>query len=284
MSTTVTTVLLVGLTLAVVLLSVLVAGLLRSHAEILRSLHTLGAGREDTAPGSAGGLARGDRAELPFAVGRGVVAGAGPDGGTVGQPATTVAGTTPAGDAVQVAVGAGGTNTLIAFLSSGCLTCQRIWARLADPAPLSLPPSTRLVVVTRDADAESPSTVATLASGPEARGIDVVMSTRAWEAYEVPGSPYFAYVDAAAGRVRGEGSATDWEQVERLVAEAVGDRALQVDLRGHDHEHAHAHAHPHGGAHREARADAELLAAGITPDHPSLRLTAADQVPGTPGR
>lgn len=84
--------------------------------------------------------------------------------------------------------------------------------------------------------------------------------------------------------MRGEGSATDWEQVERLVAEAVGDRALQVDLRGHDHEHAHAHAHPHGGAHREARADAELLAAGITPDHPSLRLTAADQVPGTPGR
>ncbi|MEW1960665.1 hypothetical protein [Kineococcus sp. NPDC059986] len=279
---TVTTVLLVGLTLAVVLLSVLVAGLLRSHAEILRSLHALGAGREDTAPGA------GSRRDLPFEVGRGVVAGAGPDAGTVGQPATTVAGTTPTGDAVQVAVGAGGTNTLIAFLSSGCLTCQRIWARLADPSPLSLPPATRLVVVTRDADAESPSTVATLAAGPQARGIDVVMSTSTWEAYEVPGSPYFAYVDAAAGRVRGEGSATDWEQVERLVAEAVGDHALQVDLRAHhDHAQDHAQDHVHGrhdGPHREARADAELLAAGITPDHPSLRLTAADQGPGTPGR
>ncbi|PRY17245.1 hypothetical protein [Kineococcus rhizosphaerae] len=248
------TTLLVGLLLAVVLLAVLVAGLLRSHAEVLRSLHELGAGREDTAPGAG-------RQQLPFEVGRGVVEGTGP----VGLAATAISGTTPSGDAVQVAVGAGSTNTLVAFLSSGCLTCQRVWDRLADPAPLALPPATRLVVVTRDSTAESPSTVATLAAGPNARGIDVVMSTGAWEAYEVPGSPYFAYVDAASGRVTGEGSATDWEQVERLVTEAVGDRVIHLDGR-----HA-GHGSGHGGAHREARADAELLAAGITPDHPSLR-------------
>ncbi|WP_432562656.1 hypothetical protein [Kineococcus sp. SYSU DK003] len=259
--TTLVTVLLVGLTLAVALLALLVAGLLRSHAEILRSLHELGAGREDTAPGAGGGV--------PFEVGRGVVAGSGP----VGQRAGDISGSTPTGDAVQVAVAARGTNTLVAFLSSGCLTCQRVWDRLADPAPLSLPPSTRLVVVTRDANAESPSTVAALAAGPTARGIDVVMSTAAWEGYEVPGSPYFAYVDGASGRVTGEGSATDWEQVERLVREAVGDRTIQLP-----HPHHEDHDDGRGdGAHREARADAELLAAGITPDHPSLTLTAHDQ-------
>jgi hypothetical protein len=202
--------------------------------------------------------------DLPFQVGRGVVEGSGP----VGQRAGDISGSTPTGDAVQVAVTAGGTSTLVAFLSSGCLTCQRIWDRLADPAPLSLPPATRLVVVTRDADAESPSTVAALAAGPTARGIDVVMSTAAWEGYEVPGSPYFAHVDGASGQVTGEGSATDWEQVERLVREAVGDRTIQLP---------HPHDDRGDGAHREARADAELLAAGITPDHPSLTLTAHDQ-------
>ncbi|GAA0304002.1 hypothetical protein [Kineococcus aurantiacus] len=267
---TVVTILLAGLVLAVALLAVLVAGLLRSHAEILRSLHELGAGREDTAPRTG--------RDLPFEVGRGVVEGAGP----VGRRGTAISGTTPDGDAVQVAVGAGGTSTLVAFLSSGCLTCQRLWARLADPAPLSLPPATRLVVVTRGADAESPSTVAALAAGPAARGIDVVMSTGAWEGYEVPGSPYFAHVDGASGRVTGEGSATDWEQVERLVGEAVGDRAgaARHGSPGHRHDGDHRHDADHGdGAHREARANRELLAAGITPDHPSLRLTAADQTP-----
>lgn len=267
---TVVTILLVGLLLAVALLSVLVAGLLRSHAEILRSLHELGAGREDTAPGSG---------RVPFEVGRGVVEGSGP----TGQPAPDVSGSTPTGDAVQVAVGAAGTHTLVAFLSSGCLTCQRIWDRLADPAPLSLPPATRLVVVTRDASAESPSTIAALAAGPVRHGIEVVMSTATWEGYQVPGSPYFAYVDGDSRRVRGEGSATDWEQVERLVGEAVGDSVIQLPRHDHphDHEHPHDHSRDHGdGAHREARANRELLAAGITPDHPSLGLTATDQSDG----
>ncbi|HEX9530474.1 MAG TPA: hypothetical protein VF954_05000, partial [Acidimicrobiales bacterium] len=40
--------------LAIVLLAVLVAGLLRSHAEILRRLHELGAGM-DPAPGAVPG-------------------------------------------------------------------------------------------------------------------------------------------------------------------------------------------------------------------------------------
>ncbi|NAZ88376.1 hypothetical protein GTR00_20125, partial [Kineococcus sp. T90] len=52
--TTVLLAVVVALAVAVALLGLLVAGLLRSHAEILRSLHALGAGREDTAARAAG--------------------------------------------------------------------------------------------------------------------------------------------------------------------------------------------------------------------------------------
>ncbi|GAA4978665.1 hypothetical protein GCM10023225_19070 [Kineococcus glutinatus] len=261
------TVLLVGLTAAVALLGLLVAGLLRSHAEILRSLHELGAGREDTAPRATGGPV-----DLPFEVGRGVVGPAGATGTLTGGAAPDVSGTTPTGDSVQVAVTTG-QDVLLAFLSSGCLTCHGIWGRFRERAPLGLPAGTRLVVVTQGTERESATAVRELA----ADGLLVVMSTTAWEGYEVPGSPYFVLVDGAAGRVAGEGSATSWEQVERLVRQATGDRAL--DAR------AHAHVHDRGedvgdGAHREARADRELLAAGIAPGHPSLELTADDLLGG----
>ncbi|NAZ75682.1 hypothetical protein GTQ99_09670 [Kineococcus sp. T13] len=268
MSTTVLTVLVCGLLLAVVLLALLVAGLLRSHAEILRSLHELGAGREDTAPGTpASGLG------APFEVGRGVVGPA----GLTGAGAPDVAGTTPAGDSVQVAVTASGQDTLVAFLSSGCLTCHGIWERLRAGGDLGLPPATRLVVVTQGAERESASAVARLA----ADDLLVVMSTSTWEGYEVPGSPYFALVDGTTGRVAGEGSATGWEQVQRLVGEAVGDRELSRRAHARDHDHARSRlpllaAGGSSGAHREARADAELLAAGIAPGHPSLEVTAEE--------
>ncbi|GAB7193210.1 hypothetical protein NUM3379_39190 [Kineococcus sp. NUM-3379] len=249
-----------GLTVAVALLALLVVGLLRSHAEILRSLHELGAGREDTAPrGAAPGPV-----DVPFGVGPGVVGPA----GVTGSGAPDVSGETPGGDSVQVAVTTG-QDTLLAFLSSGCLTCHGFWERFRGRAPLGLPAGTRLVVVTQGPERESTTAVRELA----AEGLLVVMSTPAWEGYEVPGSPYFVLVDGAAGRVAGEGSATSWEQVERLVTQATGDRAVE---RGR-------HRHHHGtgdDAYREARADAELLAAGIAPGHPSLELTADELADG----
>lgn len=247
------TALVVALTVAVALLGLLVAGLLRSHADILRSLHELGAGREDTAPSGP--------VDVPFQVGRGVVGPA----GVTGSAASDVAGQTPAGDSVQLSVTAG-PDTLLAFLSSGCLTCHTFWQRLGQDGALGLPAGTRLVVVTQGAERES----ATAVRGLAAPGLDVVMSTETWERYEVPGSPYFVLVDGAGGRVAGEGSATSWEQVGRLVTEATGDRALQL-------QHPHSHGSDAGnGAHREARADRELLAAGIAPGHPSLQLTAEE--------
>ena len=33
----------------------------------------------------------------------------------------------------------------------------------------------------------------------------VVMSSEAWDAYGVPGSPYFVYIDGATGSIVGEG-------------------------------------------------------------------------------
>ncbi len=243
------TALLVGLTVAVLLLTVLVAGLLRSHAEILRSLHELGAGRDDTVP-------RGP-VDAPFTVRPGVV---GP-GNATGTPAHDVVGVTPGNEATLISIVSSGQDTLLAFLSSGCSTCQPFWDVFAAGPDLELPPGTRLVVVTKGPETESESAIGALAPG----GVPVVMSTQGWDDYAVPGSPYFVHVDGAAGRVAGEGSATAWEQVVGLVREAAADRALS--RQRHDRG---------DGSHREARADRELLAAGITPGHDSLQLTAAD--------
>jgi hypothetical protein len=87
------------------------------------------------------------------------------------------------------------------------------------------------------------------------------MSTDAWTSYEVPGSPYFILVDGRAGRVVGEGSAGKWSEVRDLMAQALDDANAHADP-----------AHRAGSADRDRadRVEAELLAAGIGPGHPSL--------------
>lgn len=238
--------LVIAQTVALVLLGLLVAGLLRSHAEILRALHDLGAGLD---PGG------GDRP--PFTTQPGV-----PAPRASATPAHDVAGTTPDGDAAAYGVTGVGQRTLLAFLSSGCLTCRTFWDAFADPRGLGLPSGTRLLVVTAGADRESPSSVAELAPA----GIPVVMSSEAWDRYEVPGSPYFVLVDGPDGVVAGEGSASTWRQVSELLGRADGDTAAarNLPLVGVD------------GAARAARDDAELAAAGIHPGHPSLYPTPDD--------
>lgn len=251
------TVLVVALTVAVALLGVLVLGVLRSHAEILRQLHTLGAGREDTAPGAG---AREDPAgEAPFGVSTGVVEPA----GVTGTVAHDVAGTTPADETALVSVVGTEHDTLLAFLSSGCSTCQGFWDVFGSPAGPGLPAGVRLVVVTQGEGLESESAIRAVAPP----GLAVVMSTQAWEEYGVPGSPYFVLVEGRAGRVAGEGSATAWQQVVRLVSEATADREIAV--------RRHRSGEDRGdGGHREARADRELAGAGILPGDPSLYATA----------
>lgn len=174
-------------TLLLVILVVLVAGLLRSHAEILRRL--------GPAPATA-------QAPAPRAPQR-----------TAGTPAAPVTGTTPDDDAVALDVAAPGGATLLAFLSSGCSTCAAFWAGMHE---VRLPPAVQPVVVTRGADRERPGRLRELAPP----GVPVVMSSQAWEDYAVPGSPYFVLVD---GAIRGEGVATTWAALSSLVADAVAD-------------------------------------------------------------
>lgn len=214
-------------TVLLVLLALLVAGLLRSHAEILRRLGP---------PGEDGEAARRSLPDPPER--RGAV------------PAPDLAGTSVEGDPVQVGLGRGGPSTLLAFLTTGCLTCRSFWESLGSTA-LEVPGGARVVAVTKGRDRESPSRLRELAPAD----LTVVMSSAAWEEYGVPGSPYFVYVDGASGEVRGEGTATGWAQVASLLRDALDDAEL---------------AGGRGGRDRVDRVDRELEAAGIGPGHPSL--------------
>jgi hypothetical protein len=217
-------------TILLVLLSLLVAGLLRSHAEILRRLEAI-------APEEGGSTVD---PSLPPAR----------DHQT---KAFDVAGTTLGGDPVKVAVEATGRDTLLAFLSSGCLPCRAFWEGAERVARRGLPGDARLVLVTKDSAYESPSKLRDLAPS----GVPVVMSSETWERYGVQGSPYFIHVDGRAGRVRGEGTANEWPQVLSLLRDALADA---------DASRAGMDSTPE----RLRRADDELRTAGVGPGHPSL--------------
>src|SRR3954447_15899749 len=238
------TALVVTLAVVVALLVVLVAGLLRSHAEILRTLHDAGLGRE----GEAATPAR-----------RSGVAPATPTSGPSPE-ASDVSGGTPGGDAVAVGVLGAAAPTLLAFLSSGCLTCREFWETFADPR-LDVPGGARLVVVTMSPEDESVGAVRRLTSD----ATPVVMSTPAWEAYEVEGAPYFVYVDGASGAVVGEGTATTWARVREMVDESVDDGALAAGRRRAAARKTRAARRHLADRDREARADDALHAAGIAP-------------------
>jgi len=244
------TVLLVIEAVVIALLALLVAGLLRSHAEILRALHDLGVGLDPAAPG-------------PVSTGVAPPTLAPHEPGDT--PGADVSGLTPAGDPIVIGVVGADHPTLLAFLSSGCTTCHGFWDALGDPA-LTVPGGARPVVVTMGDEAESRSAVANRARGP----VPVVMSSEAWDAYSVPGSPYFVFVDGPTGRVVGQGTAPDWDQVVTLMTQAADDGALAVTRTAQGGRARRAARRHLDQAARETRADEALLAAGIGPGHPSL--------------
>ena len=217
-------------TVLLVLLVVLVAGLLRSHAEILRRLGDAENGDRSAPPG--GGLASAPGAQRSAAQ-------------LIPAP---LSGSTPAGDAIALAFdGASSRPTLLAFLTSGCSTCAGFWETLAEPR---LPPSVQTVIVAHGAERERPRRLGELAPA----GVPVVMSSEAWQDYGVPGAPYFVLVD---GIVRGEGVATTWQALASLVSDAIEDQHEAAEI-----------ADP--GSRRARRVDETLAAAGIGPGHPSL--------------
>lgn len=229
------TALVVGLALVVLVLGVLVAGLLRSHAEILKALHELGAGLE---------LDRAVDGPVPLPLG-GVVPPRAADSSVPDSLAPdSLAGSTLDGEAVAYSLRGGA--TLLAFLSSGCTTCQAFWSAFA-AGPPEVPAAARLLIVVRDLDEESESAL----RDRRPAQVPVVVSTLGWDALGVPGSPYFMLI--RDGRVVGEGSGSSWPQVATLLSQASTD----AQLRGN-------------GAVRESRDDSLLRAAGIEPGHPSL--------------
>jgi hypothetical protein len=236
-----------ALVVVVALLVLMVVGLLRSHAEILRALHDLGVNLEadPTRPSSF---------ELRDAPAAEAVAGPVPSSGGL-VAAHDLMGVTPEGDGVAVAVTGVQNRTLIAFLSSGCATCLGFWDAFAEPRNRTIGgPGSEVVIVTKAPASESPSAVAKLAP------TDVVclMSDEAFDDYGVPVAPYFVLVDSG-GTVIGEGVAPSFDQLRSLLDKAVADGSSRRSRR-----------ELLGGRQRAARIDRELADAGITPGHPSL--------------
>ena len=265
------------LAVVLALLALLVAGLLRSHAEILRALHGLGV---DLDPDRVDGGARDGsstavgaptvrRSEVPRRASR---------------EGADVAGVTPDEDAVSVAVTGVSHLTLLAFLSSGCGPCLNFWDVFRDGGPLEIPGDARLVCVSKGPEEESVASVRRLA----APDVITVMSSDAWSHYDVPVAPYFVLVDGPSGNVIGEGAANEWSHVSSLLHSALDD-AGQLDRKGR--RKVGARLRGDSEVLREQRADRDLLAAGIEPGDPSLYVFPDDAegipsegLPGPQGR
>jgi hypothetical protein len=220
-------------TVLLVLLVVLVAGLLRSHAEILRRLGPAGEDAHSPLP-EPPRTARSTEQAVPAAL----------------------VGVTPDGDPVTLAFdGVRSRSTLLAFLTTGCGTCAGFWGSLGEQR---LPAGLQTVIVTHGTERERPARLRELA--PDR--VPVVMSSRAWSDYGVPGSPYFVLVD---GVIRGEGVAGTWDALSSLIADAIEDER--------EAERADA------GTRRARHAEDTLAAAGIGPGHPSLYPGGRDSAP-----
>jgi hypothetical protein len=158
-------------------------------------------------------------------------------------------------------VSGAGRLTLLAFLSSGCATCEEFWDAFRDGGPAftngAVP---RVVLVTKGPEEEHAAAVAAKAS----RHAPTVMSSQAWRDYGVPGSPYFVLVHGEQG-VLGEGSAVSFAQLSGLLERALADRGF--DLRSLLDRPA---ARVDGARSNEERVDEDLRRAGLFPGHPDL--------------
>jgi hypothetical protein len=234
--------------IAILLLAVLVAGLLRSHADILRTLHRLENG--PSMAGAGTGAANSAVAGLRIPTGMPV---ASQGAGGVRRPGFDLVGVSPTGDVVQVGLLGTRHNTLLAFFSTGCESCGALWQALQG-GPVAVPGGARLVIVTKGPEEESPPLVESLAPTP----VTTIMSSAAWSDYQVPVYPYFVYVHGPSGQVIGEGAAGSWSQITSLLGQALAEAGLVEP--------------PLGPSIRDQRSriDDDLAAAGIYPGHPSL--------------
>lgn len=255
------------LAIVVGVLALLVLGLLRSHAEILRALHDAGISldpdREHDHDGPASrtrGMERSPSGTPTFTSATPptirTTAGVPEPAGTTGRRAVDISGLTPTGGTRTVSVSPTDQATLLAFLTTGCATCADFWGAFAEG--VELPPDTRLVVVTQGPETESPADVAAMA----APHVLTVQSTDAWDDYGVPVAPYFALVDGRRGIVVGEGAAASWDRVRTLLDRALADAGYGGgQVRRRDLLLGKA---------RTERVDRDLARAGLTPGDPRL--------------
>lgn len=230
------------------LLLLLVVGLLRSHAALLQRVTAIAAdldiehdGRHD--PQTSGLLPVGmaspqdapDRSGAPIAA--------------------PISGTSLDGEPLEIDPRSYSGPTLVAFLSSGCLLCERFWRGPSQEESDALPSGLRVIAVTKDRTHESPSRLMELSND----AFDLVMSSDAWAGYAVPVAPYFVHVASGNGRIVGEGAAETWTQLAQLLKDAGADVELleRSDRRS-------------GRVARASRVDEELARAGLTPDDPTL--------------
>lgn len=255
------TVVVTALAVVVAVLALLVAGLLRSHAVMLRRLHEAGVPELD-------GELEGERSSLPLVPADQETPR--PNDTPAGRAGVDLTGVSPVGDPLVIAVAERRHDTSLLFLSADCLTCQPFWEAVGDGRAQELSdPTHRLVVVTRGPEAELAGTIA-----QRPADVPVIMSTEAWQDYGVPGSPYFVHVDGPTGRVRGEGTSASWEAMVDLAGRGRAETADRFDRSS-----------GRGGrrgrrSDRPARdSDEELRTMGIEPGDPSLYQDGA----GAPG-
>lgn len=184
--------------MVILLLLILVAGLLKSHAEILRQLHRLGASTES---------------ELEMPVPRARTTG------LAESPTTELTGVDLSGATRSVSLEGGRHHTLLAFLSSGCASCITFWEALDNGFDLPWT-ETRTVVVTKGPASESPGRLSELAPAQ----VPVILSDEMWDLFRVPVTPYFLLVDSDA-QIVGEGSATNPQQLVGLLRQSAADSA-----------------------------------------------------------
>ena len=106
--------------MVILLLAILVAGLLKSHAEILRQLAALGVTEE-------GAVTVGTPQTRPKTT------------GFEKAPSNTLSGVGLDGAEQTLSLVHGRGNTLVAFLSSGCLSCQTFWTEFQGDFELPMP-------------------------------------------------------------------------------------------------------------------------------------------------
>jgi hypothetical protein len=180
-------------TLLLVLVLLLVAGLLRSHAETLRSLHDL------TAHGAHTAAQAGDDIVLPEILRPHPIAGEALDRSpVVFDPARRP-------------------DVLLAFLDSGCSTCRPLFEGMKASESTHLPASSELVIVAKDRHEESIGRLRKLV--PE--WASLILAGAAWRDYGIPGSPYFIHV--RGGEILGHGTAKTWPAALSFAEDAATD-------------------------------------------------------------